>query len=110
MDQKELAKQVKPFGIVLILLLSLIFVSVIFFHEVEGWDYLNSYYYTIVTVATVGYGDYTPKTDVGKIGATVLIIVGIGLFSTFISLLVKRRALKTIERRDKKILKKISKS
>ncbi len=110
MDQKELARQVKPFGIVLFLLVCLIILSVLFFHEVEGWDYLNSYYYTIVTVATVGYGDYTPKTDVGKIGATVLIIVGIGLFSTFVSLLVKRRTLKTIERRDKKQLKKINKT
>jgi len=109
MDQKELERQVKPFGIVLLLLIVLIIISVLFFHEVEGWSYLNSYYYTIVTVATVGYGDYTPKTDIGKIGATLLIIIGIGLFSAFVSLLLKRRALKTIERKDKKRLKKLSK-
>lgn len=102
MDQEELAKQVKPFGIVLFFLIILVIISTLFFHEVEGWDYLNSYYFTVVTVATVGYGDFTPKTDVGKIGATILIFIGIGLFSTFVSLLVKRRALKRAVKHGKK--------
>lgn len=106
MDKKQLAEQVKPFGLVLLLLVVLIIISTIFFHKVEGWKYLDSYYFSIVTVATVGYGDYTPQTDVGKIGATILIIIGIGLFSAFVSLLLKRRALKTIERREERKIKK----
>ncbi|MBP7820846.1 two pore domain potassium channel family protein [Candidatus Saccharibacteria bacterium] len=109
MTQEELASQVKPFGIVLFFLVLLVVLSTIFFHEVEGWDYLNSYYFTIVTVATVGYGDFTPKTDIGKIGATVLIIIGIGLFSTFVSLLVKRRALKRVEHLEKNKRKRLLK-
>lgn len=106
MDKKQLSEQVKPFGLVLFLLVLLIIISTLFFHEVEGWKYLDSYYFSIVTVATVGYGDYTPHTDVGKVGATILIIIGIGLFSTFVSLLLKRRALKTIERREERKIKK----
>lgn len=109
MDQKQLAQQTKPFGIVLIALLTLIVISVVFFHSVEHWSWLNSYYYTIVTIATVGYGDFVPTTDVGKVGATILIMLGIGLFSTFVSLLLKRRALKTIENRERRIEKKIKK-
>jgi voltage-gated potassium channel len=100
-EVKELSNQLKPFGIISALLLTLILFSTIFFHFVEKWGWLDSYYYTIVTVATVGYGDFSPKTDVGKIGATFVILFGIGLFGAFANLLIKRRALKNIERKSK---------
>jgi len=52
-------------------------VSVIFFHIVEGWSFLDAAYFTTVTLATVGYGDFTPKTSLGKVGAIILIFSGI---------------------------------
>ena len=103
----ELQSQTAQFSLIVLALLSLITISTIFFHIVEGWDWLDSYYFTIVTVATVGYGDFTPKTDAGKIGATFVIIIGIGLFSAFASMLLKRRSLKNIERKAIKEEKKI---
>ncbi len=51
--------------------------SVIFFHIVEGWSLLDAAYFTTVTLATVGYGDFTPKTSLGKVGAIILIFSGI---------------------------------
>ena len=30
------------------------------FMAVEGWTYLESWYYTVVTLTTVGFGDYVP--------------------------------------------------
>jgi voltage-gated potassium channel len=38
-------------------------------------------YWAIVTVATVGYGDITPKTPVGRLLAVVLMVSGIGLLA-----------------------------
>ena len=35
-----------------------------------------SIYWAIVTTTTVGYGDITPSTDVGKIIASIMMIVG----------------------------------
>lgn len=100
-ERDSLVEQLRPFRLIAGLLIVLVTLSTILFHYVEHWNWLNSYYFTIVTVATVGYGDYTPHTDVGKIAATLLILFGIGLFGAFASLLLKRRALKNIERRDK---------
>lgn len=41
--------------------------STAFYHFAEGWTWLDSIYFSIVTLATVGYGDLAPKTTGGKI-------------------------------------------
>jgi voltage-gated potassium channel len=70
----------KELVIPLMVLSVLYVVSIIFFHFVEGWNFLDAAYYTTVTLATVGYGDFTPKTDPGKIGAIILIFSGVSTF------------------------------
>jgi voltage-gated potassium channel len=42
----------------------------------------DAVWYTLVTMATVGYGDFYPVTDVGRIVGSVIIIVGVGVFGT----------------------------
>jgi voltage-gated potassium channel len=53
------------------------------FHSL--WD---AYYWAIVTVSTVGYGDVTPHTDAGRVIAIGLILSGIGSISFLTSILV----------------------
>lgn len=55
-------------------------VAAVFYHLVEGWDPIDSVYFATVTIATVGYGDFTPQTDAGKIFTVGYVLVGIGLF------------------------------
>ncbi len=40
-------------------------------------------WWAVVTVSTVGYGDYTPITPIGRTLAVILMVTGIGLFATF---------------------------
>jgi voltage-gated potassium channel len=56
----------------------------LFFHWAEGWSYLDSYFFTVVTLSTVGYGNLVPVTAMGKIGTTVFIFVGLGVFAVAI--------------------------
>ena len=46
----------------------------------ENLSLTDALYFTIVTVATVGYGDVTPKTTPGKALAVFLIVMGVGTF------------------------------
>jgi voltage-gated potassium channel len=102
-SQKDsLIEQLKPFRLVATIMISLVTLSTVFFHIVEKWNWLDSYYFTIITMGTVGYGDFTPKTPEGKIGATFLVIFGIGLFGIFANLLLKRRALKRLNKQERK--------
>jgi voltage-gated potassium channel len=42
---------------------------------------LDALWWGVVTMTTVGYGDVIPKTPEGRIAATVLMVLGIALFS-----------------------------
>lgn len=42
----------------------------------------DAVWYTIVTIATVGYGDQYPVTDLGRIIGSVIIVIGVGVFGT----------------------------
>ncbi|MDQ7860536.1 potassium channel family protein [Peribacillus frigoritolerans] len=46
-------------------------------------SYLTSVYWVLTTLATVGFGDYAPVTDLGKAFTIGLYITGIGLVSLF---------------------------
>ena len=42
---------------------------------------LDALWWGIVTLTTVGYGDVTPVTGEGRLAASILMVLGIGLFS-----------------------------
>lgn len=56
----------------------------VFFHYVEGWRWIDAYFFTVVTLSTVGYGELVPASDLGRIGTTVFIFVGLGVFAVVI--------------------------
>jgi voltage-gated potassium channel len=64
-----------------------------FYWRVEGWSLLDSLFFSITTLTTVGYGDHVPVTPAGKIFTIFYIITGIGILSGFIVLLAERSGL-----------------
>ena len=61
-----------------------ILLGTVYFRLVEGWSWLDAYFFTVVTLSTVGYGNLVPVTVAGKIGTTVLIFFGIGVVAVAI--------------------------
>uniref|UniRef100_A0A7S4B6I4 EF-hand domain-containing protein n=1 Tax=Chrysotila carterae TaxID=13221 RepID=A0A7S4B6I4_CHRCT len=51
-------------------------VGTVSFAKLEGLDLVDALYYSVVTVSTVGYGDFTPSTEAGKAFACVYALVG----------------------------------
>ena len=68
----------------------------------------NSIYWAVITLASVGYGDISPVTPMGRIMTMVLALIGIGIFaipaallsSAFSDELVKERAALKIKLHD----------
>jgi len=67
------------FRLLVSLTASLLLVGTWVFHKVEGWSYLDSFYFSAISAATVGYGDFAPKTPAGKLLAVFYVFCGIGL-------------------------------
>ncbi|MCP3974147.1 MAG: two pore domain potassium channel family protein [bacterium] len=56
----------------------------IFYRFAEDWSWLDSLYFTVITLTTVGYGDFSPTRAGSKIFTIVLILLGIGLLVALI--------------------------
>jgi voltage-gated potassium channel len=74
----------------------------IVYHLVEHWSWINSYYFSVVTLSTVGYGDFVPTTPFGKLFTTFYIFVGVGIITTFITATMRRRSDKMQAKSEKK--------
>lgn len=73
------------FQVLLALTAIVLATGTLFYHENEGWTLLDSLYFSVVTLTTVGYGDLSPNNPAGKIFTMVYLIVGIGILFGFIN-------------------------
>jgi len=54
------------------------------FHYIEGWSWVDSFYFSSVAGTTVGFGDLSPTTDVSKLVSVVYIFLAISILGTFL--------------------------
>lgn len=74
--------------LLLLLLVATTFMYDYFYMQVEKVDsIITMVYYNIVTASTVGYGDLSPQTEMGRIITIIYIPVAISIFATILSIL-----------------------
>ncbi|KPK02579.1 MAG: hypothetical protein AMJ56_20795 [Anaerolineae bacterium SG8_19] len=44
-----------------------IMIGAALYHWLEGWGWLDSLYFVVITLTTIGYGDLTPTTPATKL-------------------------------------------
>jgi voltage-gated potassium channel len=64
--------------------LFLISMSVTGYMTVEKWNFLDSLFMTVITISGIGYGEVRPLSDIGKIMTMILILLGVGFYSSMI--------------------------
>jgi len=75
----ETVRTILSMTIAIILLAALIYMAI------EGWGFIDALYFTVMTISTVGYGDITPQTDLGKLFTMVYVICGMGIFVALVT-------------------------
>lgn len=67
-------------------------VGTVFYTFMEGWTPVQSLYFCVVTLATVGYGDLHPTTEISQLFTVGYILTGIGIIAAFATELAKLRS------------------
>lgn len=57
--------------------LAVLIIGTLVYHLLEGWPLLDSFYFCVISLATIGYGDLTPSTPAAKLFTIVYVINGI---------------------------------
>lgn len=94
MDKDEVADIDQKFGLATVATLIVLSGGTVFYHFVENLNFVDAFYFSTITLTTVGYGDISPQTTLGKLFTTVYILIGIAILGSFANLLLKRQMIR----------------
>lgn len=57
-----------------------------FYRFVEGWSWVDSFYFSTTTLITIGHADLLPSTDLSKLFTVALSLVGVSSFLFLITI------------------------
>jgi hypothetical protein len=70
---------------------ALIAIATVVYKLLEDWSWVDSLYFSVIAVTTVGFGDITPSTDTSKIFTVVYLLAGISIFASYLHARTGRR-------------------
>jgi len=71
----------------LIYLVIVILFGSVLYHYLEGWSWIDSFYFVVITLTTIGYGDLTPTTNLTKLITIFYGINGVIVLLTFFDII-----------------------
>lgn len=74
-------------------------------HKQPGANITNlgdALWWSVITITTVGYGDYTPVSVLGRIIGTIVMFAGIGIAVTLVTVIAQGRVQRMQERLESK--------
>jgi hypothetical protein len=79
----------------------LLAVGTVVYHIIEDWSWVDSFYFSSVAVATVGFGDLVPTTDFSKLFTVFYFFSGLAVITSFLNVRLRRHAQSIVHDRRK---------
>lgn len=80
------------------------------FHWLEDYTLIQSFYFSVTTMTTVGYGDVVPTNDTTRLVVSIYILIAVSLYVSLITHFgahyLELREMSVLKREEKKKLKK----
>ena len=108
----------KKFELITLLTLTAFFVFIagIMLYVFEGdgdnpkiMNLFDSFYWALVTISTVGYGDIAPVTPEGRVVSMLIIMTGVGLIAFMTSIIVSSFSERLTELREDRVVQEVGK-
>jgi len=100
-------KESKSITAAMMVMIFLIVIAASLMHSIEGsvqpeafGSIIKSFWWAVVTMTTVGYGDVVPVTTAGKIISTFIMLIGVGLVALPAAMLAARFSEELRERKE----------
>ncbi len=91
----------KEYRDLLVTVFAILVIGTVVYHYLEGWTWLDAFYFSFITLTTIGFGDFAPTTDAGKVFTIFYIILGVGAILAFINTLYLHYS-EVVKRKTKK--------
>ena len=82
LSMSELKKDSSAATVALGLVFGYLALGVAFYSQNTDWSVLECFYFVVVTLSSVGFGDLTPQTDAMRLFTGAYILVGVGILGT----------------------------
>ena len=100
-EEVEIRMQGRQFMLSFTAFIIIIGFQALAFSQLEGWNYLNSIYFSIQTALTIGYGDLLPTNTAAKILVFVFSVLTISQLGNEIALIIAFLSTHATHRRDR---------
>lgn len=72
--------------------IGLVVAATVIYRLLENWSWVDSLYFSVIAVTTVGFGDISPSTDASKLFTVVYVLGGISIITAYLHARTSRRA------------------
>jgi len=83
-----------PIGAAISALIGMITLGTVAYHYLEGWNWISSFYFSVATLTTVGYGDLYPTSDFSRLFTAAYVLIGVAIALTTMGLVTTNYLLK----------------
>jgi hypothetical protein len=83
-EERKLAIERRIYPILAGAVVVILATGTIVYHYLEGWSWVDAFYFTAVAGSTVGFGDLAPTSDGSKLFTILYIFSAITIIGTFL--------------------------
>ena len=87
----------EEFRALFILVVVLLVSGTVFYSFVEGWGVIDSLYFSVITLTTIGYGDLYPSNALSKVFTILYVLMGAGALVFLIQKLAQNAVIRKSE-------------
>lgn len=69
---------------------ALVVTGTLFYWRFEDWSVVEAFYFCVVTLTTVGFGDLSPTTEATQIFTVIYILTGLGILVALLSAIAQQ--------------------